>query len=113
MTEVSETANIVVTEQGPEVTITCSGSLDFTNTSDFHNKLRYAAASAEKVVVDLRDAMFIDTAVLEYIARAGKAMLDRGKRLEVVCAENSHPERVLKISGFDQLMDIKAAPSPT
>jgi len=109
MSGVSEAADVTIAKHGDDVTITCAGALDFTNTSEFSRELRSAAVAADSVTVDLRGASFIDTAVLECLARAGKAMMDRRKTLGVVCAENSHPLRVLRISGFEQLLEIQIA----
>jgi len=101
-------AEITISAEGSTVTIKGAGSLDLTNAQRFREGLVSASASAEEVVVDLRSAVFIDTAILEYIARGAKTMLDRGKQLKVLVRDNSHPQYVLKTVGFEELMDIRA-----
>lgn len=95
-------------EDGAMVTITGSGELTLSNTQEFGNKLKEAAASADIVVVDLRPAAFIDSAVLQYMVAASRLLTGRGKRLRVRVAEGGYPLRVLEIVGFSNLMDIEA-----
>lgn len=90
------------------VMITAGGLLDLTNTDRLHDELRTAAIGAEDVTLDLQTAKFIDTAVVQYIANAAITLIDRGKRLRVLVCENSHPQKVLKIVGFEEIMNIAA-----
>ena len=94
------------------VTIIGTGAVDFTNCDVLRDALKESCGSAQRVVVDLRDADFIDTAVLEYLARGGNAMRKRGKNLEVLCLENSHPLLVLQVSNIDTLLQIVTEPVP-
>ena len=105
------TADISIADDGTKVTITGKGSLDFINAERFGEGLKRASVSAENVVVDLSSADFIDTAILEYLARAGTAMLRRGKRLKVVVQDGSHPLRVLQITDLTDLVDIEVKPT--
>jgi anti-anti-sigma factor len=109
----AETARVTVEveEDGTNITITGSGELDLTNAQELRDPLSIAAATAENVTIDLRAAAFIDTAILECLARAAKTMLGRNKRLKVIAAENSHPLYVLETVGFAALMDIVVEPS--
>jgi anti-anti-sigma factor len=102
--------NVDVVEDGSVVTIIASGELALSNVQEFGDELRNAAASADIVIVDLRPAVFIDSAVVNYLVIAERILRSRGKRLKVKVAEGSYPLRVLGIVGFDQLMDIEAEP---
>jgi anti-anti-sigma factor len=102
---------INVTRNGPEVIVKGTGALDLSNAKELRLALDGATMSAESVVVDLRSAVFIDTAILECLARAGKAMIERGKRLKILTSELSHPLRVLRTVGFSALVDIVAEPA--
>ena len=102
--------NVDVVEDGSVVTIIASGELALSNVQEFGDELRNAAASADIVIVDLRPAVFIDSAVINYLAVAARILKSRGRRLKVRVAEGSYPLRVLEIVGFSHLMDIDAEP---
>ena len=103
----TNTAQISITQDGDVTKITCGGTLDLTNYQQLHDGLKTASKEAEAVTVDLRETMFIDTAVVQDLARAAITLINRGKRLSVFVIETAHPYRVLKISGFQQIMDIE------
>lgn len=103
----SDETLVEVTGDKSSVTVIGRGMLDITNTQELRRGLEWASGSADNVVLDLSAAEFIDTAVLEYIARSGKILLGRDKRLKVIVMNQSHPLRVLKIVGFGDLVDIE------
>jgi anti-anti-sigma factor len=86
-------------------TIVATGALDL-YTNGFKDPLNKAAESAENVVLDLRGAYFIDTAIIAYMAGAAKRLLKRQKRLKVLLKEGTHPLRTLQITGLATLMDL-------
>ena len=92
-------------------TITAGGGLDLTNSAQFSQDLKNASEVADSVVGDLRPAFFVDTAVIQDLARAAKVLLGRGLRLKVVVTEDGYPLRVLRIVGFTVLMDIEIEPT--
>jgi anti-anti-sigma regulatory factor len=104
-------AYIEVRDNGGEVTIIGSGMLDLTNSGELHEGLKAASQTAEKVDVDLAGADFIDTQVVQDLATAAVTLLKRDKRLNVIVREEAYPLRVLEISGFRQIMDIKVEPA--
>lgn len=103
----SDVALIEIVEDDTQVTVVGSGSLDLTNSKEFHDGLRKASENVDNVTVDLRNADFIDTAIVQDLARAGVVMLKRNLRLKVIARENAYPLRVLRISGFEAIMDIE------
>jgi|GEM_PF-847365 len=103
-----ESAWIDINGDDKEAVIVGGGALDLTNSTDLWKGLSRASESAESVVVDLRQAVFIDTAVLEHLAKAGRTMIGRNKRLKVLTALDQQPLYVLKTVGFSSLMDIVA-----
>ncbi len=105
-----ETAQISVAGDDTQVTINAGGTLDLTNSAKLHDGLRQAAVSAEQVTVDIRSADFIDTQVVQDLARAAVTMLKRGKRLKVIASETGYPLRVIRISGFENIMDVELVP---
>ncbi len=102
-----DTAMICVKGDGNEVTVVGKGSLDFTNSKKFHDGLRTASQTADKVNVDLGGAEFIDTQIVQDLATAAVTLMKRDKRLNVLVREEAYPLRVLRISGFEQIMDIE------
>jgi len=97
---------IVVESNSLGVIIKGRGELDLSNADELRLALHDASKSAENLAVDIRTVGFIDTAILEYLARAATDMLKRGKRLKVLVSAGSHPLHVLKTVGFPDLMDI-------
>lgn len=102
-----EEAHVSIDNSGSTTTITADGTLSFTNSAEFGAKLKQASLNAEKVVVDLRLADFIDTQIIQDLGRAAVAMLKRGRRLKVMVLGSAYPTRVLKISGYEVIMDIE------
>lgn len=105
-----DNARICTTGNGDDVTVVGAGSLDFTNSQEFHDSLRQASLTAGSVNVDLGGAEFIDTQVVQDLATAAVTLLKRDKRLSVTVREEAYPLRVLRISGFEQIMDIRVEP---
>lgn len=98
----------VVTEEAG-TTVVASGLLDLTNSAEFARELKQASTTAERLVVDFQEAVFIDTAIVQYVASAAIAVGKRGGRLAVRVKRGSHPEHVVDVLGFKQLMDIEVA----
>jgi anti-anti-sigma factor len=100
-------AQITVTTKGTSTEITCEGVWDLYNADEFDAALKPASLTAEDVVVDLRTAVFIDTAIIAYIATASNRMIARGKRLRALLSKDTHPLRTLQIAGFSALIDME------
>ncbi|MCL5102846.1 MAG: STAS domain-containing protein [Armatimonadetes bacterium] len=107
----TETVEISTVWDGSTATITAGGALDLTNSAEFSEGLKNASETADSVVVDLRPAFFVDTAVIQDLARAAKVLLGRDRRLKVIVTEEGYPLRVLRIVGFTVLMDIEIEPA--
>lgn len=105
-----ETARVSITYDGNSVTVVGSGTLDLTNSKEFHDGLKEASLNAESVAVDLRCAEFIDTAIVQDLGMAAVTLLKRGKRLKVIVSGRAYPLKVLRISSFDSIMDIESEP---
>jgi len=105
---------VTVTRDGDDITIAATGALDLFNCREFHDALLDVADSAERVTIDLRDAQYIDTAVLADVAVGANKMRARQKRLTVVVATPTHPHRALEITGLTAILDlqVEALPEP-
>lgn len=101
-----ENAGIGVRNEGGNVEITASGSLVLWNSDEMRDALREASLHAESVAVDIRGADFIDTAIIQYLAKSAVTLRSRGKQLRVILAAGGYPKRALEVSGIGQLMDV-------
>lgn len=102
-------AEVKTSRDGDTITVTAGGELDLSNAGELFNALETAVQEARDVVVDLRTAVFVDTAILACLAGSGSEMLDGGRRLRVKVKAGSHPDYVLKTVRFGELMDIEAS----
>lgn len=100
-------AQIDIIHDNEKTTVIGGGTLDFTNSAQFHEGLKQASLTIDMVIVDLRTAVFIDTAIVQDLARAAVTLRNRGKRLKVVVAKSKYPLEVLQVSGFGSIMDIE------
>lgn len=92
-------------------TISGKGELTLYVVEQFKQALFDAVASGNEIVVDFRQTSYIDTAFVAALVTPAKARLEQASRLKVLVTEGSHPQYVLKISGFPDLMDIVAEKS--
>jgi anti-anti-sigma factor len=99
-------AHISIVQDDAGVTVVGGGSLDITNCREFTEGLKQASRTAGSVVVDLRTADFIDTQIVQDLAKAAVTLMDRGKRLKVFASKEKYPLRVIHLSGFDSIMDV-------
>lgn len=100
------TAEISIVKDGDSVTVICGGTLDLTNCVEFSDGLKQASQTAEAVVVDIQQVDFIDTQVVQDLARAAITLLKRDKRLKVITSKKKYPLRVIQISQFEGIMDV-------
>lgn len=89
-------------------TIAGAGELNLYFADQFKQALADAVATGNEIVVDLRKATFIDTAIIAALIQPAKKMLERGSRLKALVTDGRYPQYVLKTVGFADLMDIVA-----
>ena len=109
----SDAATVAVSGDSETIMVSAVGFLNLSNESEFRDALTHAVASAKHVVVDLSSVTYVDTATLSHLAMAAKRMLARDSRLKVVVANETQPQYVLGIIGFDAVMDITVPPART
>ena len=102
---------ITVREDETGTTVVGTGSLDLYISDEFKAALKQACERDVGLIVDLRDAFYIDTAIIADLAGAGKRMRDRGKTLRVIVSKGSHPLRTLTITGLTALMELVEEPA--
>jgi len=90
-------------------TVIGEGDLTLFNAEQFIGALDEAIASGDAVTVDIRNATYIDSAIIAALIGPAKTLIDRGARLNVLVTEGAHPQYVLNLVGFKTLMDIQAS----
>lgn len=105
-------ANVSVSHEGATTTIAAGGELTYGNTENLKRCLREATEADADLVVDFRTAVFIDSAILQYLANAATKLRPKGRKLRVVVLEVSQPLYSLTVAGFGELMEIATEPAP-
>ena len=96
-----------VSDVGGEVVISVRGELDLQTCPLLWNRLTEAIPLTQKrLVVDLRNATFIDSTGLAVFVRAFKRLRHRGSDL-VLRSPNKSARKVLHVTGLDRVMTIE------
>jgi len=98
--------------QRAAVTITAAGDLDRASSEEIRRQLEAAATSSGEVTIDFRAVTFVDTAVLDALAKAANAALQHKRRLKVILSQGSQPLRALEAVGFDEILEITVVEPP-
>jgi anti-sigma B factor antagonist len=109
----------VVTSVAPStVVIGLFGEHDITTAAALEGAGGDRLGTCDRLVVDLTEATFIDSSVINALARLARQARSRGVTFQVVAPSGSHPRRVLDLMGLeghlgcvDALRDPGAAPS--
>ncbi len=102
----TDRATIELSRDGESVTVVGSGELDLSISRELDTILSQASSSTHDVTIDLRGAIFIDSAILASLVKVGKVLKRDDARLKVIVTPGSHPQYVLRTVGFGALMDI-------
>lgn len=103
----TEAPTVNVVGEGSNVTIFCAGLLDLSNCQEFERELKQAAEAADRVMVDFTEAVFIDTAIVQLLASAAVGMRRRQAVLAVRLKRKSHPDHVIEVLGFKDIMEVE------
>jgi anti-anti-sigma factor len=83
------------------------GEHDLSTVESLHTELEAIFAQGTTVVIDLSDATFVDSAVLnELITAQRRVDADENERLAVVAPRDGFPARVLDLVHLDRLLSI-------
>jgi anti-sigma B factor antagonist len=107
----------VVTSVAPStVVVALLGEHDLTTTPAFEHDAAERLGVCDRLVVDLTEATFIDSSVINALARLARQARSRGVTFQVVAPSGSHPRRVLELMSLeghlgciDALRDLGAA----
>ena len=97
--------NTKVSEDGQKLTISIKGRFDFAKHQEFRNAYEELSPPPACVVVDLKDATYLDSSALGMLLLLREHAGGDESDIRVV---NSSPDvrKILGISNFDKLFDI-------
>ena len=100
---------VTTSETSEEVRVSVSGDLDLSSVASFRNAIDKALAirDARKLVVDLCNTNYIDSAGLEQLLVANRKLSAEGGRLLVRVESGHQPHTVLSVTGFNAIMDVE------
>lgn len=81
-----------------------TGELDLASAPMLDTRL--AGLGGGPVALDVRDVTFIDSSGLSIVIAGVHRARDRGGRLVVVAAEDGPVQRIMTLTGLDQLIDV-------
>jgi anti-anti-sigma factor len=90
--------------------VSVSGELDISNVGMLERATFDLANDSLGIVVDLREASYIDSATISVLFRLQNSLQRRGQALRVVCGAGSSAGRVLELSGFDRELTCECDP---
>ena len=92
--------------------VSVGGELDLATVDRFEAVVSQAEdRGEERLVLDLRDIVFLDSSGLRAILEAYKRGLPAGRRVAVVCGAGP-ARRVLEITGAGTVLDVLYEPPP-
>jgi anti-anti-sigma factor len=94
------------TDKGPVITV--AGELDLTTVGQLRELLLTQANRGQenRVIVDLTQVEFIDSAGLALLVEARKRMTADERTLFLIITQGKQPERVLRLVRFDTIMKL-------
>ncbi|KDO01015.2 STAS domain-containing protein [Pseudomonas donghuensis] len=95
----------VVSQDGKKLTIKVKGRFDFGKHQEFRNAYEHKPARPESVVVDLKEATYLDSSALGMLLLLRDHAGGDESDVRVVNA-SSDVRKILAISNFDKLFDI-------
>lgn len=98
--------DIRVVEDEQVVTVVGHGDMDLEIAPQLAGEIETAVASGKNVVVDLRPAHYIDSAIIQNIIDGARAMSRAGRQLKVLVSRKGHPSYVLRMTGVDAMIDM-------
>ncbi|WP_327440033.1 STAS domain-containing protein [Pseudomonas donghuensis] len=95
----------VVSQDGKKLTIKVRGRFDFGKHQEFRNAYEHEPARPDSVVVDLKEATYLDSSALGMLLLLRDHAGGDESDVRVVNA-SSDVRKILAISNFDKLFDI-------
>ena len=89
--------------------VALAGELDFYRVPALADALQ---AAAGRVVVDLQEVTFVDSASLALLVREHRRLQAAGRELSVLVGEQT-PTTAFAVTGIDRILTIRSADSPS
>ena len=99
-------------ETSEEIIVLVDGDLDLSTITAFKIAVQQAfdVRQDRALVIDLRETEYIDSAGLEQLLVANRKLMAHDRRLIVRVHPESQPHTVLRVTGFDAVMDVEPVP---
>ena len=78
-----------------------TGEVDISNVESVGRVLTQVSNQASGLVVDLREATYLDSSAISLLHDLASRLTQRSQRLTIVCGAQSLPRRVLTVTGLD------------
>lgn len=94
----------VVPETDEIVAFCLEGEFDLTSARTLDDEIDRALERGKSLILDLSEATFIDSSIIHILSRASKAARRREQTLVLQLGTAAIVERVIEISGIDQVL---------
>jgi anti-anti-sigma factor len=102
---------IETVKEGEVLMARVDGRIDGTNALEFQNELEAACADADRyVILDLEELSYISSAGLRAIMMTARGLENKNVKL-AVCSLSDSVSEIFQISGFDQIIPVRASQS--
>ena len=99
---------MTVIDDGSDLTCRIAGDIDLANSAEIFGAIAKAVTAAhDRLVIDLGDATYIDSAGLALLVDISERLHVRRTRLALTAPEGSPARRLLMISGLDKVVDLQ------
>ncbi len=82
------------------------GEIDLSNAGDVQAAVEAAGANASRLVLDLSETEYLDSAGIRVLFQLARAMSSTGCRVRAVVPPQSPIRRVLELAGIDQAIPL-------
>lgn len=96
---------INIKQNGDVITLLPVGNIDYSNSAEFDKKMEECAASANQIILDMKDVTYISSAGLRILLNADELMADK----DGFIIKNVSPSvmEVLVMTGFAEALTIE------
>lgn len=101
----AELATITFEQHGTTVHARLAGELDMSNAGDIHQRLLTAGRDSLRLLVDLSELTFIDSAGVSALDQLNLALTQDGQ-LQIIAPDGSIPARTLALVGMDKILPM-------
>ncbi len=97
--------NIKQEKNGEELTVSLEGRLDTTSAPQLEGELKTAVDGVTKLIMDLKDLVYVSSAGLRVLLATQKVMLRQGEM--VIRGANEDVMEIFEVTGFVDILKIE------